>query len=189
MAGIVNRGTGAGGANTNANGKAFEDKTSNEPRLLAEGFVKIQIPGCKGKTQYYLSKDNVVFVSQDGFKNYMKNTFGVEVCRKPDEIYVRKNDDETYTVKVLEKKNQNGEGSVDSKLGLGPYFVSEYSHCLGDKFRVEYAFCLSEFLKKEYLSNTQKYKHLRRYNEKNGIMVFFGDEDHYFTDLDEWLRS
>lgn len=35
---IVNKGTGAGGANTNLNGKKFEDKTNNIPRLFENGY-------------------------------------------------------------------------------------------------------------------------------------------------------
>lgn len=34
-----NKGTGAGGANTNKNGKKFEEKTSNRERLLEMGFI------------------------------------------------------------------------------------------------------------------------------------------------------
>jgi hypothetical protein len=185
---LTNRGTGAGGANTNVTGGAFEYRTSNEPRLLANGFVRTQIEDCNGKEAYYLTKENTVFVTQNGLKRYVDKTFGIRVCRKPDEAYIRKVGD-TYVLKILEKKNQNVEGSVADKLGLGPYFVSEYSDCLGDKFRVEYAFCLSEFLKKEYVSDAQKFKHLRKYNEQHSIKVFFGDDPDYFTKLDAWIYS
>jgi hypothetical protein len=34
---IVNKGTGAGGANTNYYGKKFEEKTNNQIRLLNDG--------------------------------------------------------------------------------------------------------------------------------------------------------
>ena len=37
---ISNRGTGAGGAKTNENGKTFEDLTNNETRLVSQGFTK-----------------------------------------------------------------------------------------------------------------------------------------------------
>jgi len=36
---IINKGTGAGGANTNINGKKFEKKTSNQSRLLEQGYI------------------------------------------------------------------------------------------------------------------------------------------------------
>jgi hypothetical protein len=38
---IVNKGTGAGGANTNLNGKKIEYKTNNIPRLIENGYEKI----------------------------------------------------------------------------------------------------------------------------------------------------
>ena len=37
---ISNRGTGAGGAKTNENGKTFEELTNNESRLVSKGFNK-----------------------------------------------------------------------------------------------------------------------------------------------------
>lgn len=37
---IINKGTGAGGANTNFYGKKFEDKTNNQERLLEIGYNK-----------------------------------------------------------------------------------------------------------------------------------------------------
>ena len=43
---LSNRGTGAGGAQTNANGKAFEEKTCHLPYL---GATKHAIPDKKGK--------------------------------------------------------------------------------------------------------------------------------------------
>ena len=172
MATITNRGTGAGGATTNVNGLNFEQKTSNEPRLLSDGFVRSQIPGCKGKFGYCLAKDEVVYVTQNGLKNYVRDKFEIELSREPDEAYIRK-DGDTYVLKVLEKKNQNVEGSVETKLMTGPAFVDEYEFCLGDKFRVEYAFCLSDFLKQKYMSDDKKFVSLRRFNEKHEIRVFF----------------
>jgi hypothetical protein len=37
---IINKGTGAGGANTNVNGKSFEEKTSIIPELIKLNFQK-----------------------------------------------------------------------------------------------------------------------------------------------------
>lgn len=37
---IINKGTGAGGSNTNYYGKLFEEKTNNEKRLLGDGYEK-----------------------------------------------------------------------------------------------------------------------------------------------------
>lgn len=58
-----NRGTGAGGSNTNKFGKKFEEKTSNISRLFDSGYTKTCFK--KSKT-YYLSKEyedrTVIFV-------------------------------------------------------------------------------------------------------------------------------
>ena len=40
---ILNRGTGAGGANTNLYGKKFEELTNNEPRLLAQNYLQVPL--------------------------------------------------------------------------------------------------------------------------------------------------
>lgn len=40
---VANKGTGAGGANTNLYGKSFEEKTSYEYKLLEQGFVQTSI--------------------------------------------------------------------------------------------------------------------------------------------------
>jgi len=199
-----NKGTGAGGANTNVNGKSFEMKTSNEPRLLESGFVRKNIPGVgdKNKTGFYLVKEMspttaVVYLTQGGLKAYFKHFFGKEMCRCPDEAYLFKHGCDggaSYTLKILEKKNQNTSGSVDTKLLAGKAFIDEYIYCLGGDgegdsapFTVEYAFCINEFLKKDYIADTVKSKALRFIHKKDGISVLFGDDPDYFEKLDAWL--
>jgi hypothetical protein len=197
----TNKGTGAGGSNTNVNGKSFEMKTSNEPRLLVSGFVRKNIPGVgdKNKTGFYLVKEMspttaVVYLTQGGLKAYFKHFFGKEMCRCPDEAYLFKHgcdDGASYTLKILEKKNQNTSGSVDTKLLAGKAFIDEYTYCLGGDggtpFTVEYAFCINEFLKKDYIADTVKSKAIRFIHKKDGISVLFGDDADYFETLDAWL--
>ena len=36
---VVNKGTGAGGANTNVTGKSFENKTNNDNNLIKKGWI------------------------------------------------------------------------------------------------------------------------------------------------------
>lgn len=189
---IQNKGTGAGGANTNANGKPFEEKTSNEPRLLANGYKKT-VYSSKKKYDYSLEKTlsdgtKVLFFTQSGLKDYMARTFGLELFRNPDEAYLIQKGD-SYTVKILEKKAQNVSGSVDTKLLAGPGFIEEYQECLGPKFKVQYAFCLSSFLQTEYQNGTKKSKTLQTILQRHTIPVFFGEAEDYFTKVDEWLSS
>jgi hypothetical protein len=190
-----NKGTGAGGAKTNHNGIAFENKTDNQGRLIANGFVRKNIPGKEiTKYGYYLEQvedfKTIHFVTQNGLKNYMAHFYQKELFREVDEAYIII--DKTsgkITVKILEKKNQNSSGSVEDKLLHGHYFkFIEYPGCLGEPFQVEYAFCISTFLKNLYISDHTKWKILRKENEKNNILVLFGDDDDYYSKLDEWLN-
>jgi hypothetical protein len=185
-----NKGTGAGGANTNKNGKAFEELTSNEPRLLANGFVKHIVPGKKGKFDYYLEKPtadgSIVYLTQGGMAAYFMWKFSIEMVRHPDEAYLIQRGD-TYTLRVLEKKNQNVQGSVDTKLLAGPGMLEEYVMCIENpKFTVMYAFCLSAFLKAQYVSDAKKWKLMRAINARHGIEVLFGEDKDYYERLDAW---
>lgn len=191
MSAIINRGTGAGGANTNLNGIAFEDKTDNSSYLLKNGFIQKPIPGSSGKYAYYLEKildgdRSIIFTKQNGLKNYMKHFHNKELFREPDEAYLFRNGT-LYVLYILEKKNQNGAGSVDVKLCAAQWFKDEYKECLGNNFTVEYGFCLSNFLKKEYESDTPKWKTMRTLHNRASIRVLFGDDADYFTKLNEWL--
>lgn len=188
----VNKGTGAGGANTNVNGKAFEEKTSNKARLLESGFIKNSIPGHKGKYDFYLEKKtetgSIIYLSQGGLKSYFSWKFNIELFRAPDEAYLIQRGD-NFILKVLEKKNQNVEGSVDTKLLAGPGFIREYQLCLTEKFTIHYAFCLSTFLENQFKNKTKKSEILQTILKESTIPVFFGDASDYFTKLDEWIHS
>ena len=191
---LVNRGTGAGGANTNKSGKSFEQKTENETRLLQSGFVKKAIiEKSKATGNYYLEKrasetSSVVYLSQTALKLYFKTFFSIEMFRQPDEAYLFQKGDR-YTLKILEKKNQNTGGSVDTKLMAGHTFILEYKECLGADFDfdVQYAFCISDFLKKDYVCDSKKYVILRKILERQGIAVLFGDDEDYYQHLDKWI--
>ncbi len=189
---VINKGTGAGGANTNKSGKAFEEKTSNEGRLLAQGFVRKDIPGKKGGKSTYLEKiigspeETIVYLTQSNLKAYFAAFFQKKMCRHPDEAYLFRHG-ANYTLKVLEKKDQHAAGSVDTKLMTGDCFTFEYKFMLGEAFDVNYAYCLSAFLQKDYQSDAPKYQALRAYNQKNNITVLFGDEPDYYVKLDDWL--
>ena len=187
----INKGTGAGGANTNLYVKKFEEQTNNESRLLENGFNKYAIN--KSKYGYYLAKDfkekKIIFISQNGLKLYMKNFYDIELFRCPDECYIHLfKDGRKNLVKILEKKEQNVEGSVIDKLWDGPSFKREYEIVLGSNFRVEYAYCISDFLKKKFTSDEKKFQILNQIYSESGIEVLFGSDDDYFETFDMWMH-
>ena len=163
---ILNKGTGAGGANTNYHGKKFEEQTDNASRLLAQGYITQSISSNPKKTsERYLSKtvDNktIIFVQQSGLKQFMKRKYNIESYRCPDEAYIIEYNTGKRVIKILEKKEQNVNGSVETKLWSGPSLKREYELVLGDDFEVFYGFCVNEFLKNKLISNEKKYTTLK----------------------------
>jgi hypothetical protein len=223
-----NKGTGAGGKQTNFYGKMFEAKTNNSDRLITQfGFVPMEFKGNESvpisisKDQWELTgkkydfllrshshshsqsdnNDSVnttkseVFVLQTGMKRYMMMRYGVEMFRFPDEAYIietRSGDETHLTVKILEKKEQQVQGSVDIKLWAGPSLKREYELVLqpdmppGVTVEVHYGFCLSTFLANKLKSNKKKYTTLNTILGENNIAVLFGDDANYFERLDAW---
>ena len=191
---LTNKGTGAGGSNTNYYGKKFEEKTNNEKRLLDMGYDKNSFSTKPTKSSdYYLSKKfedkTIVFVLQSGLKKYMKIKYNKELFRCPDEAYIIEYSDGRKAIKILEKKEQNREGSVETKLWAGPSLKREYELVLGSEFNVSYGFCVSDFLKNKLVSNEKKYIILNTIFNENNIEVLFGDDENYFETFDTWFLA
>lgn len=198
-----NRGIGAGGANTNLHGKKFEEQTNIENYLLEKGFEKTVFSEVKkNKYDYILSKsfDNevigkkIIYLSQNGFKTYMKKYFNIDVFRCPDEAYIIEYQDGKKIIKVLEKKEQNVDGSVETKLWACPSLKREYEIVLNTndtftQFNICYALCVNEFLHKSLTSDKQKYQILRKILQESDVTFFQGDVDNYFDRLYEWLLN
>lgn len=182
---IKNKGSCAGEKNTNKNGLSFECSTNNERNL--QDFAKITL--CGSKKQYYLSKPfddkKVKFFSQQSFKTYVKNKYDIQLFRKPDEEYIIENG--KTLVKILEKKTQNVEGSVETKLWSAPAVLDEYKILFGKEFIIQYAFCINTYFQNKYLSCNKKYETLQTILEKHDIKVLFGDDKNYFEKLNEWI--
>ena len=190
----TNKGTGAGGANTNYYGKRFEEKTNNQERLLELGYTKNSFTKEPKKSyDYYLSKQfedrTVVFVLQNGLKMFMKNKYNIKMFRCPDEAYIIEYTSGRKVIKILEKKEQKVEGSVETKLWSGPSLKREYELVLGSEFEVFYGFCVSSFLKNKLVSNEKKYTILNTIFNENNIAVLFGDDENYFETFDTWFNN
>jgi hypothetical protein len=189
---MVNKGKGAGGANTNKNGKGFEDYTNNEPILIDSGYEKIVL-NPKNKNDYYLLKifedKKIIFTKQNAFKKYMKKIYNIDMVRKPDEAYIIDYNNGKKILKILEKKTQSVSGSVEDKILCGVAYKREYELLLPNDFEIDYAFCLNNYLKNKIESDNIKYKVLNIILKENNISLFFGYEEHYFDALDSWINN
>ena len=190
MALIKNKGTGAGGCNTTFEGGKFENKTCIKQYLIYLGFTEKKMN--KSKFGFYLYKkfDNVkiIYLTQSGMKIYFKLKYGIILCRNPDEAYIIKSNDKCI-VKILEKKEQNCDGSVETKLWAGPSLKREYEIILGNDFIVEYAYCINNFLSNKINSDNKKYKILKEILKENNIKIFHAEKKNYFTKLIKWINK
>jgi len=191
---IINKRTGAGGSNTNYFGKKFEEKTNNQTRLLNDGYTKKSFTKKPKKTyDYYLSKTfedkTIVFVLQNGLKMYMKNKYNIELFRCPDEAYIIEYNTGKKVIKILEKKEQNVSGSVETKLWASPSLKREYELVLGSDFEVNYCLCINLYLQNLLISNNKKYLTLNEILSENKIDILFGDDENYFETFDNWFNN
>jgi hypothetical protein len=187
-----NKGTGAGGSNTNYHGKKFEDETNNYFRLLKLGSEQKPLVKKPNKiSHYYLLKNfedkKIIFVLQNGLKLYMKQYYNIDLFRCPDEAYIIEYFSGKKILKILEKKEQNVEGSVETKLWSSPSLKREYEICVNFNFEISYALSVSNFLKIKLISNDKKYITLNQILNESDIPVLFGNDENYFEMLDNWI--
>ena len=184
---VKNKGSKAGGANTNYYGKKFEEKTDNEIMLKNDNYLIEHI-----NKNYYLYKNidtkNTVFVKQQGLKSYIKKKYDIELFRNPDEAYIIDNNDGKIIIKILEKKEQRVSGSVETKLWASPSLKREYELMMGGGFEIHYCLCINSYLQKLLTSKNKKYMILNQILKENGINVLFGDDDNYLEMLNNWIN-
>lgn len=170
---IVNKGTGAGGSNTNKNGLPYEELTD-----LSDKFEIISIDN-KSKLIKFKNNINIDFVTgkkSDLFKimeNNMNNAIEkAHGCKCPDEFYI---DFVRKLIFILEKKFQQTSGSVCEKIQTG-YFKKMHYNKLFPDYEVVYIYCLSEWYKDNCKSEIE---HLEEIN----IPVFWGNSETYKVDI------
>lgn len=183
-----NRGTGAGGANTNVNGKSFEQKCNMEPVLYELGYTKHVIDP-KTKAGYYLqntvNKHTISYVKQSGLKKFVSrfNECDVNELNHPDECFIIKSENTKPQLVILEMKHQNVEGSCFDKLYNALYYKCLYTKLIGEFYDVDYHFVVSEFIENK-IQKKEKFKEIM---DENNIKIF--NARSYREDILEYLQS
>lgn len=193
---IRNRGTGAGGANTNATGLSYEAKTdlsteysitvnSTEPSTTPANHE----PQQKDKyTRIKFTGSDKVFIKANKSELHKIMTELKEIntelepasgCKNPDEAYISLDDKRVF---IIEKKFQQTGGSVDEKIQTGVFKQYHYGK-LFPNFAVSYIYCLSDWFKKS------EYKSVLEYLRDNHIPIFWGSEPNYKQSIVAYICS
>tara|TARA_Y100000389_G_C17445732_1_gene511483 strand:+ start:176 stop:829 length:654 start_codon:yes stop_codon:yes gene_type:complete len=177
---IINRGTGAGGSNTNKNGLSYEELTeiNDSDRYITKDTIKI-----KNKKISQVEIDGKLFIKviKGELKLYMmhSNKFNIdsEKSLQPDECYI---DETNKVINIIEKKFQQSSGSVDEKIQTGAFKRWFYKEQYPE-YTIKYCYCLSDWFKQK------RYNPEFRYYKNHNIKVFYGSDDLYVDKLLDWI--
>lgn len=156
-----------GGAQTNANGLLFEQTTDLNTALKSAGYSiennkvyynNIQIGLSAPKKKIY---SEFLYPNNIDYKQY--NSKGWQ----PDEAFINFTN---KTVYIIEKKFQNGAGSVDEKLPGCDFKKKEYEKLFSPlNYSVEFIYVFNDWFKQPV------YKDVLEYIEYTGCKYFFNE--------------
>lgn len=180
---IINKGTGAGGANTNKNGLSYEEKTNLET-LYSEC---VENKKNKSKIIKFIGYENeLINANKSMLHKYMENLGEKNTtlqsaagCKEPDEAYI---DLAKKYVFIIEKKFQQTPGSVDEKIQTAAFKKYHYSN-LFPNFKIHYIYCLSDWFKRD------EYKSVLEYLSNINIPVFWGNDEEYKKNIINFMCS
>lgn len=173
---IINRGTGAGGSNTNANGLPYEDLTD-----LKTEYKIVEHHANHNEIQF--KDSDIIFksCSQAGVFKCMNGSIDVSVssahgCKRPDECFINEEQKKIY---IIEKKFQQGSGSVCEKIQTSEFKKWQYNRLFPD-YEIFYIYCLSDWFK----SNTPAEL---EYLEYKNVPVFWGSDSNYKKQIIDFI--
>lgn len=169
---LKNKGTGAGGSNTNKNGLPYEELTDLENCLTIietyEFSNKIKFNNYE-KILLRTKQSNLFKCMEKYIDKKIKKAHG---CKNPDECYI---DETTNTIFIIEKKFQQVSGSVCEKIQSPDFKIWQYRRTF-PHFDIVYIYCLSEWFKQNCEAEIE-------YLEFKNIPVFWGNSPTYKDDI------
>jgi len=169
---IKNRGTGAGGANTNKSGLPFEEITNLLNRTTTQESGEITFDN--NPKSYIRTKKANLF-------SHMKREVDANIvkahgCKQPDECYI---DKELRNMFIIEKKNQQCSGSVCEKIQTPDFKLWQYNRTFPD-YNVVYIYCLSDWFKENCKAEIE-------YLVYKGVPFFWGNSKTYKDDIIDFI--
>ncbi len=174
----------------NINGKKFEYKTRLDEKLINNNFIKKST-----KNDYYFYKnydiDNqykeIYVFEQHSFNNFIESHYNInnKLFRIYDLVILTHNKiNDELCIHIYEKKYQNVEGSIETKLWASialkrelELFLYYYSNI---NVRIYYNLLLNKFLYKKFQDkNNVKYNILKIILKENNINYYSGDTRKY----------
>lgn len=169
---IINRGTGAGGTNTNGNGLPYEKLTDLDNRIFVlreDKFGNIIKFDNNEKLFIQTKQSNLFKCMNDKININIKKAHG---CKNPDECYI---DKESKNIFIIEKKFQQCNGSVCEKIQTPDFKVWQYSRTFPG-YTIIYIYSLSDWFSKNCIAELE-------YLDFKNIPYFWGSSKTYKDDI------
>lgn len=173
-----NKGTGAGGSNTNKNGLSYEEITDLTDKITVVEEHKTS------KTIKFNDTERVFAKTKQGglfkcMKDKMNNdTPKAHGCKNPDECYI---DEESNNIFIIEKKFQQCSGSVCEKIQTPDFKLWQYSRTFPD-YTIIYIYCLSNWFKENCKAELD-------YLDFKNIPYFWGSSKTYKDDIINYILN
>ena len=175
---IKNKGTGAGGSNTNKNGLSYEETTKLDDRITIIKKNKFSniIKFNDNKKLFTKTKQaNLFKCMKDETNTNIEKAHG---CKNPDECYI---DKDLKNMFIIEKKFQQCSGSVCEKIQTPDFKLWQYSRTFPD-YTIIYIFCLSDWFKKNCIAELE-------YLDFKNIPYFWGSSETYKDDIINFILN
>jgi len=173
-----NKGTGAGGSNTNKNGIPYERITELDDKITIIKKNKYSdIVKFNGSEKSFTKTQQANFLKcmDDKINPTIKKAHG---CKRPDECYI---DEECKNIFIIEKKFQQRSGSVCEKIQTPGFKLWQYSRLFPD-YTIIYVYCLSDWFKKNCIAELE-------YLDFKEIPYFWGSSETYKNDIINFILN
>lgn len=173
---VTNRGTGAGGSNTNKNGLRYEDLTNLNDVLNTLKKNKFSsIITFNGKDKKFIKTQKKSFLKC--MKDYVDtNVISAHGCKEPDECYI---DEELKNIFIIEKKFQQCSGSTCEKVQTSDFKLWQYNRIFPD-YNIVYIYCLSDWFRQNCKAEVE-------YLEYRKVPFFWGSDKKYKEDIVSYI--
>lgn len=191
----INKGTGAGGAQTNINGINFEQDIYLYNWIEKSGYQLISQGQATDRTQLFKIYKNNEFYGWYGRQGkiyvalmemfpakltneHIKNILSKKI--HPDAFILSK---KNLKLTIFEKKWQQSSGSVDEKIQTAPFKLEMFNKLLrGLKLEISYQYILSGWFKNEEYRNVKEY-----YKDNKNINTWVYEENLDMLNIDEYI--
>lgn len=173
---IKNKGTGAGGSNTNKNGLSYEELTDLDDKItiLEKGKFSNTIKFHNNEKSFIKTKQaNLFKCMHDEINTSVDKAHG---CKNPDECYI---DKDLKNIFIIEKKFQQCSGSVCEKIQTPDFKLWQYSRTF-PSYTIIYIYCLSDWFKKNCIAELE-------YLDFKNICYFWGSSKSYKDNIIKFI--